>query len=83
MRRLRLFGSGASDDFDESKSDVDFLVVFDDPPSTLSLHRQYFGLLEELGTLFGRHVDLLEESAIQNRFLKESAEATAITLYAA
>lgn len=49
----------------------------------MRLSAQFFGFLEELEDLFGRRVDLLEESAIENVRLKQSAESSAMILYAA
>jgi predicted nucleotidyltransferase len=77
VRRLRLFGSAAGDEFDPKRSDLDFLVEFDAPPASMRLGKQYFGLLEDMQKLFGRKVDLLENSR-----LRRSAEAGAVTLYA-
>src|SRR3972149_4812325 len=82
VRRLRLFGSAAGSEFDATRSDLDFLVEFDAPPAGMRLGTQYFGLLEEMQKLFGRKVDLLETSAIENTRLRKSAEAGAVTLYA-
>ena len=83
VRRIKVFGSALSDDFDEESSDLDLLVEFDDPPSGMRPAAQFFGLHEELQELFMRRVDLLEESAIENARLKQNALAGAVTLYAA
>lgn len=83
VRSLRLFGSAARSDFDPAQSDLDFLVEFDEPPNGMRLGIQFFGFLDELQKLFGREVDLLEEHAIENSRLKRSAEASAVTIYAA
>jgi len=82
VARLELFGSAAGESFDPQKSDVDFLVEF----SALAPGKRanaYFGLLEELETLLGRHVDLVMTRAIRNRYFLESIEATRTLLYAA
>jgi uncharacterized protein len=80
---LKLFGSAAREDFNPESSDLDFLVTFAEPPVGMRLGTQFFGFLEELKTLFGKEIDLLEESAIENSRLKASAQASAVTLYAA
>jgi predicted nucleotidyltransferase len=82
VRRLDLFGSAATGSFDPARSDLDFLVEFDD------LHDgewadAYFGLLEALEKLFGRPVDLVMPSAIKNPYLHRSIAATKTVLYAA
>ena len=80
VRRLRLFGSATGNEFDPKRSDLDFLVEFDAPPAGMRLGRQYFGLLEDIQQLFGRKVDLLETSAIENSRLRRNAESGAVTL---
>jgi predicted nucleotidyltransferase len=49
----------------------------------MRLATQFFSLLDDLEELFGRRVDLLEESAVQNSRLQKSIAATSVTLYAA
>ena len=71
VRRLDLFGSAASDDFDPAHSDLDFLVEFE--PEALSFDI-YFDLKESLEAVFGRSVDLVEPSAIRNPYFKASVE---------
>ena len=83
VRRLSLFGSAVRVDFDPQSSDLDFLVEFGDPPEGMRLGTQFFGFLRELEQLFGRHIDLLEESAIENSRLRKSAQSSAVTVYAA
>jgi len=83
VRRLSLFGSAARDDYNPLVSDLDFLVEFGEPPAGMRLGTQFFGFLEDLEALFGRHVDLLEESAIENSRLRHSALTSAVNVYAA
>lgn len=74
VRRLDVFGSAARGDFDESRSDIDFLVEFDRAdPEGLTL-RTYLGLKESLESLFGRSVDLVEPGAVRNPYIKASIE---------
>ena len=64
VRRLDLFGSASTGMYDPDESDLDFLVEFQ--PAALNAYADaYFGLLEALGRLFGRPVDLVVESAIK------------------
>jgi len=69
VRRLEVFGSAARDELSET-SDVDFLVEFE--PRTSGQFDAYFGLKEDLESLFGRPVDLVVTSAIQNKYFLES-----------
>ena len=81
VRRLVLFGSAGTDHFDEVTSDIDFLVEFDDAP--LSRFDAYFGLKEDLETLFGRPVDLVSTAVLDNPYFAESVASTSRELYAA
>ncbi len=82
VRRLALFGSAVGEEFDPERSDLDFLVEFEPlPPGTYA--DTYFGLLEALQQLFGRSVDLVDDSAIKNPYFRESVERSQALLYAA
>lgn len=82
VERLDLFGSAARDDFDPGASDFDFLVEFE--PMSPSEHADsFFGLLEDLERLFGRHIDLVESEPIENPFLRESILRSRRVLYEA
>ena len=82
VRRLDLFGSAATGPYDSEESDLDFLVEFQ--PAALDAYADaYFGLLEALGRLFGRPVDLVVESAIRNPYFLQSVERTRTPVYEA
>lgn len=68
VRRLEVFGSAARHDFDPRTSDLDFLVEFDGSPVGKSFDA-YFGLKEELESIFQRPVDLIEPGAVRNPYL--------------
>ena len=82
VERLDIFGSGASDGFDEKASDLDFLVEFR-RVEAMSPPDQYFGLLGELQDLFCRDVDLLTRQSLRNPYFIRSVEKTRRLLYAA
>lgn len=82
VKRLELFGSAACGDFDPSRSDLDFVVEFLPVPRR-GFGDVYFHLLSDLEALFGRKVDLVEVTAIRNRFFRASVEATKVPIYAA
>jgi Predicted nucleotidyltransferases len=82
VERLALFGSAATGEFDESRSDLDFVVAFRDMAPAEHADA-YFGLLDALQDLLGHRVDLLEEGAIRNPYLRQSIDAGKRTLYAA
>lgn len=83
VRRLDLVGSAARDDFDPQRSDMDFLVKFDRTHPEAMKFRTYFGLKESLERLFGRSVDLVEESAVVNPYLKAEFERSRVPLFEA
>ena len=80
VRRLDLFGSAVTAAFDPVHSDVDFLVEFDVDPSRL--FERYFGLKESLEALYGRPVDLVTASALENPFFRARVEAERRPVYA-
>ena len=82
VRRLDLFGSAASNRFQPSSSDLDFVVEFE-PTHPAPVDDRYFELLWALEELFARRVDLLMASAITNPYLLKCIEASRELLYAA
>ena len=78
---LEVFGSAATDDFDESTSDIDFLVEFD---GSVRQNRfdNFFALLEELKRLFKCPVDLVEPGGLKNPYFIESVNQTRRKIYA-
>ena len=82
VRRLEVFGSATTTDFDPKRSDVDLIVDFDEDAREQLLD-SYFGLKEDLEALFGRPVDLLTSAPIRNPYLRESIDGSRQTLYAA
>jgi len=82
VARLELFGSAAEGDFDPQASDLDFLVEF--LPLESGEHADaYFALLDSLGALFGRPIDLLMVGAIKNPYFLQSVNQTRTVVYAA
>ncbi len=80
VKRLAVFGSALRTDFDESSSDLDFVVEFNalEP----NAHKDaYFGLLEALAKLFSRDVDLIELSAVKNPYVRKRILEQQETLY--
>lgn len=81
VRRLVVFGSAATDHYDESRSDVDFLVEFAD--DVVSRFDAYFGLKEALEDLHGRPVDRVMPGALDNPYFAASALRHSEELYSA
>ena len=82
VRRLFLFGSGLSSDFDQQRSDLDFLVEFE-AKSPSDHANGYFGLMEDLEKLLGLPIDLIEPGPISNPYFREEIEKTRRPLYVA
>lgn len=82
VRRLDLFGSAARTDFDPTRSDLDFIVEFNDLTIDNAADR-YLGLLVDLEDLFGRKIDLVSYRAIRNPYFKQVVDQTRQSLYAA
>ena len=82
VRRLALFGSGASGRFEPACSDLDFLVEFQ-PVRPAQHADNYFGLQEDLERLFGVPVELVEPGPIRNPCFREAIEKTEVQLYVA
>lgn len=80
--RLDAFGSAVTGGFGEG-SDLDFLVELDVGESYSGYADRYFELLESLERLFGRPVDLVVDSAIENPYFRKSVDRTRVPLYAA
>lgn len=82
VERLDLCGSAAVADFDPERSDIDFVVQFAEMPPVA--HKDcYFGLLFDLEDLLARSIDLLEATAVRNRYVRRSIDATKVLLCAA
>lgn len=79
VRRLFVFGSVLTDRF-KKDSDIDLVVDFQD----IDLYEyadNYFDLKESLEKLFKHDVDLLEEKAIKNPYLKQSIDSSKQLVY--
>jgi len=79
VRSLFAFGSVLTERFGKN-SDVDLVVDF----QGVDLYEyadNYFDLKESLEKLFKRDVDLLEEKAIKNPYLKQSIDSSKQLIY--
>ncbi len=79
VTRLFVFGSVLTEKF-ERTSDIDFIVNF----SEVDLYDyadNYFDLKNSLEHLLNREVDLLEDKAIKNPYLRESIDSSKQLIY--
>lgn len=77
--KLFVFGSVLSKKFN-SKSDIDFIVDFNGI-DIYNYADNYFDLKDSLEQLFNREVDLLEDKAIKNPFLRQSIDSSKQLIY--
>lgn len=82
VERLEVFGSAISDHF-TAGSDIDFVVEFLPEATGPGYFERFFGLMEELESLYGRDIDLVVRSAIRNIVFREAVDRTSQLLYAA
>ena len=83
VRRLALFGSGTTERFNpKGGSDLDFMAEFQ-PMSPREHAESYFGLMEDLASLLGVPVDLVEAGAIRNPYFQEAVRNTQVVLFEA
>lgn len=83
VKRLAIFGSAVKGTFDPERSDLDFVVEFDDDVRGVEGWNAYFGLKFAFEDLFGRKVDLVEWGAVKNPYFRQILEMTQRDLYAA
>ena len=79
VARLFVFGSVLSDKFRKS-SDIDLIVDFQD----IDLYEyadNYFDLKFALQKILKKNVDLLEDKAISNPYLRKSIDSSKLLLY--
>ena len=82
VRRLEVFGSATSAEFDPETSDLDFLVEYY-PLAPGEHYEAFFGLWEGLQALFGRKVDLVEPEAMRNPYFIRRVNESRKLVYAA
>ena len=81
IRRLEVFGSAArGDDFDDKRSDIDFLLEFE--PDAHADIGTYFEAKVALEALLGRDVDLLEQGAVKNPYVRRQIDRERKVVYA-
>lgn len=81
VQSLEVFGSAANGAFDPAHSDIDFLVEFRQDDAGSLFHR-YFGLQEALEQLFGRKIDLVTASALENPYFIAAVNQSRQSVYA-
>ncbi len=80
ITELALFGSALRNDF-RSDSDIDILVTF--PPKTPHSLFDLADMQEELKSILGRDVDLVERASLRNPFRRQHILQNMEIIYAA
>ena len=79
VKTLFAFGSITTENF---KPDSDIDLVVDIPEmDPFSYSDSYFNLKTQLENLFHRRIDLLEQRAIKNPYLKQQIDQTKVLIY--
>ena len=79
VSKLFVFGSVLTNRFSKN-SDIDFVVAFNEI-NLYDYADNYFDLKNSLEKLFQRPIDLLEDKAIKNPFLRESIDSSKQIVY--
>ncbi len=79
VHKLFVFGSVLTNDF-KSSSDIDFIVDFSDM-ELYNYADNYFEFKESLEKLLERPIDLLEDVALKNPYLRKSIDASKQLIY--
>ena len=80
--RLEVIGSAATAPSLAECRDVDLLVTFREPEQ-IDLFDAYFPRRDDLSTLFGKSVDLIEPGAIRDPGFRQVVERSRKVMYAA
>jgi len=79
VKSLFAFGSITTNKFNP-ESDIDFVVEIDEK-DPVSYSESYFNLKFELEKLLQRQIDLLEQKAIRNQYLKNEIDKSKVLIY--
>ena len=80
VKRLEVFGSAATGDFNPDTSDIDFLI---NNQTFLACEKvdAYFRLLDDLPRIFDRRDDLVVARAFQNRYFRRNIDKSNVAFY--
>ena len=81
VQELEIFGSATTTDFNPEKSDLDFLVEFQDPDRP-GIADRFLCLAEGLERIFQRNVDLVTRRSLKNPFFIGAVNRSKQVVYA-
>ncbi len=79
VNKLFVFGSILTERFNK-ESDIDLVVDFNKEDIS-DYFDNYYNLKDSLQEVLGREVDLLEEQAIKNPYLRKSVDSSKMLIY--
>ena len=77
---LYAFGSSTNDNFDETTSDIDFLIEVDEQDPIVK-GEKLLSVWDTFESFFNQKVDLLTQNTIKNPILKKNIEKTKVLVY--
>ena len=80
VKSLAVFGSILTDRFNDD-SDVDFLVDFNSEITYHNYADNFFSFYHSLRALFGRDIDLVDETSVKNPYFKAELNETKHLIY--
>jgi predicted nucleotidyltransferase len=72
VRKLDVFGSAATGEFDSATSDIDLIYEFTDISPGLA--KRYLDFADALEALLGRRIDLVENRPFENPYFRYSVK---------
>ncbi|MDO8140388.1 MAG: nucleotidyltransferase domain-containing protein, partial [Candidatus Brocadiales bacterium] len=78
VKRLDLVGSASRNDFQPGRSDIDVLVEFDGYDR---LFDRYFELKTQLEEQLGTQVDVIQDGAVKNPYVRKSLNRDKVRIY--
>lgn len=81
VRELEIFGSATTADFNPERSDLDFLVEFQDP-NRPGIADRFLSLAEGLERIFQRNVDLVTRRSLKNPIFISAVNRSKLLIYA-
>ncbi len=79
VRKLEVFGSAATGEWDPESSDIDLIVDFEDSPQRRV--DRFLGLADDMEALFGRRVDLIIDKPFENPYFRYSVKKSRRTIF--
>ena len=79
IRKLDLFGSAATGDFDPETSDIDFVV--DLGAYERGVSRRFLQFADALEALLGRRIDVITDEQLRNPYFRQSVQEQRVNVY--